>query len=495
MPAIAIRHLRLQAPLAQAGRTRQQLETALRTELPATGRLIVVRRMRLPAPGRGGGPGQYAAAVRGSWNEALAGARHGGASDAASANCVWFESAAEACLLLLRLLLRGAAADAWFWPLAVPGWAGPPPRRFPESAIGRALDDGDGHLLVAIATLFAAHGRAALFVALLRARATRPAAAGTRHTAPPAAGAAMHGGKPPVPPEIETLLERTRATLPPGLAPIIAALLRHSAAGSRQAATAMACALLEEQAPLLATETGLRETAVHLFLAGIRNPGGAETARVRSGRARAGSAEKATTGTVVRARSHPGPAQAAPRPAAGEPPAPPCFPGSRRATAASAPVRIEQESAAAGLWLLLPALVRLGFRDWLGAQPAAAAADLGRAVLRGIAFHHRVAADDAAMLPLLPPGFCRTDDLPFAATVEGWRRALRHFLRRQVRLSPHALVWRRGWLSGGDDALGVRFPLHSADLRLRRQALDIDPGWVDWLRLSVRYAFRDEVWP
>jgi hypothetical protein len=38
----------------------------------------------------------------------------------------------------------------------------------------------------------------------------------------------------------------------------------------------------------------------------------------------------------------------------------------------------------------------------------------------------------------------------------------------------------------------VRFRLDQADIALRRRALDVDPGWVDWLGLEVTYAYRDE---
>ena len=62
-------------------------------------------------------------------------------------------------------------------------------------------------------------------------------------------------------------------------------------------------------------------------------------------------------------------------------------------------------------------------------------------------------------------------------------------VRHYVRLSE--LARRRGWLHLTDDTLLVRFPLEAADLRLRRLALDADPGWVPWLGLAVRYHYRD----
>jgi len=35
------------------------------------------------------------------------------------------------------------------------------------------------------------------------------------------------------------------------------------------------------------------------------------------------------------------------------------------------------------------------------------------------------------------------------------------------------------------------FPPAAADIRLRRHALDVDPGWTDWLGLAVRYLYAE----
>ena len=42
-----------------------------------------------------------------------------------------------------------------------------------------------------------------------------------------------------------------------------------------------------------------------------------------------------------------------------------------------------------------------------------------------------------------------------------------------------------------DDAITVRFHVEATELRLRRLALDVDPGWVPFLGLAVRYHYRD----
>lgn len=147
----------------------------------------------------------------------------------------------------------------------------------------------------------------------------------------------------------------------------------------------------------------------------------------------------------------------------------------------------ERFSAAAGLWLVLPSLIRLGWREWLLGRPELIGTDPGRTLIAALAAHHRVAPDDPALDPLsieTPP--------PPPDWAGAWRRALRHALRRNARLRLSRLIWKPGRIAWADDRLFVRFPPAAADLRLRRRALDVDPGWVDWLGFSVRYLYSDE---
>jgi hypothetical protein len=149
--------------------------------------------------------------------------------------------------------------------------------------------------------------------------------------------------------------------------------------------------------------------------------------------------------------------------------------------------RAEPFSPAAGLWLAVPALIRLGWREWLLARPELIGTDPGRTLVAMLAAHHRVAWEDPTLAPLAfaePP--------PAPAWADAWRRALARHLRREARLGLQALVWRPGRIVWHEERLVVRFPPAAADLRLRRRALDADPGWVDWLGLSVRFLFSDE---
>ena len=72
-----------------------------------------------------------------------------------------------------------------------------------------------------------------------------------------------------------------------------------------------------------------------------------------------------------------------------------------------------------------------------------------------------------------------------------WRIGLDRWLERRARIKLARLVWRPGWLRVTDERLIVRFPPAAADIRLRRRALDVDPGWTDWLGLAVRYLYAE----
>jgi len=132
-------------------------------------------------------------------------------------------------------------------------------------------------------------------------------------------------------------------------------------------------------------------------------------------------------------------------------------------------------------------LSRLGLGAWLDERPALLAGGFGRALLRHIALHHRAAPDDPALLALAGDEPSGLDE-----SLRFWRIALDRWLRRTTGVRLHDLIRRPGHLIAEADRILVRFPIDAADIRLRRHALDIDPGWTPWLGLSVRYVYRDE---
>lgn len=66
------------------------------------------------------------------------------------------------------------------------------------------------------------------------------------------------------------------------------------------------------------------------------------------------------------------------------------------------------------------------------------------------------------------------------------------FLRRHCALSLRALIHRPGRVVQSETHWDVMFDINQTDLRLRRMALDSDPGWVPWLGKVVQFHYVSE---
>jgi hypothetical protein len=150
---------------------------------------------------------------------------------------------------------------------------------------------------------------------------------------------------------------------------------------------------------------------------------------------------------------------------------------------------VEWRSRAAGVLLLVRPLARMGLPAWLDRHPELAATGFARALLCHVAQRQRFEAEDALFLAL-----GETAPQPPAA-LDAWRIGLDRWLRRRTRRRLADIVPRDGWLRLTEDSLVARFRADAADLHLRRLALDVDPGWVPWLGLAIRYHFRDAPQP
>jgi hypothetical protein len=78
----------------------------------------------------------------------------------------------------------------------------------------------------------------------------------------------------------------------------------------------------------------------------------------------------------------------------------------------------------------------------------------------------------------------RWRDLTLAAL---WRAAPAE--EAEVPTTLWRLARRPGWVEGDPGWLEVRLELNSVDLAIRRAGLDVDPGWVDWLGVVVRFCY------
>lgn len=77
------------------------------------------------------------------------------------------------------------------------------------------------------------------------------------------------------------------------------------------------------------------------------------------------------------------------------------------------------------------------------------------------------------------------------SVIDAFERAAILFLRRHARISLRHLIYRAGEISLTPTHIDAVFALDQADIRIRRAGLDIDPGWVPWLKRVVHFHYRE----
>jgi hypothetical protein len=164
-------------------------------------------------------------------------------------------------------------------------------------------------------------------------------------------------------------------------------------------------------------------------------------------------------------------------------------------------------TAAAGLFFLLNVLDHL---DIATAVESGLPPDLLPAVLLRLATYagtdrgdpiviwldslHASAADANELLPCAPccwPAILklRRDAAPFDFMVRAWTVAVRRWCWRIAGTTAAEIVARPGIFSVNRTDLDVSLPLDEADVRIRRAGLDLDPGWLPWFGLVVRFHY------
>jgi hypothetical protein len=476
---ISAARLRIHAPRGAASRVQAATEEALRLAAPDDGRLLVLRRLDLGRLSIGAHPVHWAARADARLREAATGAVHGATSDAFRAQAVWFRSRDEARALLLTGLAAGRTPFAWFWRLAVPDWQGMTlPAWLPVLAAEAERSPARMVALSLAVRRIAEAGQLPALVAAFRMNAVAQAPLTVATPAGPGpATEEMAAAEPGA--LVERVLAR-QARLPDIVLRAFLTQWQALPPHHRVAAFLARLALVIASPELAAHPGALVEEArllLQLLHAPPASPPPGSVPRTASATTNQQSVSESTnpsdspvaTGNVATATLR----ADATRRFVPEPEV--------------APVSHEQRSAAAGLWLLVGPFEHMRLGAWLAARPDLAAAGFGRALLRHIAQRHRV-GDDDAVFALLPEPVVGLDPASLAA----WRIGLDRWLRRQTCRRLADLVHRPGWLATSDAALRVRFRLDQADIALRRRALDVDPGWVDWLGLEVTYAYRDE---
>ena len=496
MARVEVSRLAMACPVQYSAAPRIRLEDALQCEIPDDDRLVLIRRMAISAGASAPRAGARQQAMRSAWQAATDGARHGSESGAPAANCVWFASEAEAEVVLLDLMLRGCAPVGWFWKLAVPNWRARPVNDWLPELVAEAILPGREAKLVRLIACCGDCGAANQLIAAL------PVAA--------AMGSAPDSAVLSEPDNVETA---SAQSLQSDLASTVAAeALRQFPTAVRDALRAVQSstqgaaavrAVLRAQVlrvspaltmrPMLLAEILARtEAALHRPATAAKPDVATEPESGRKHRSKATQIERGGQYRVS-------PASPAPSDTAMKTATAPLEPVTGRLQQARVDELEPQilpslltgralRSGHAGVWLAVPALADLGFRGWLQDRPELLGDHPGAQLITAIARHHGCAADDPALsgLPRLDP------DQPCPEWTDLWRLALDRWLRRTARRRLHDLARRPGKLLWSDDRLQITFPLAAADIRLRRLALDRDPGWTDWLGLSVRFSYSDE---
>jgi hypothetical protein len=163
--------------------------------------------------------------------------------------------------------------------------------------------------------------------------------------------------------------------------------------------------------------------------------------------------------------------------------------GGEEAAVYFAPVRTR----CAGLFFLVPVMSRLGVAAFLEANPTLIELDFPRLLLRHVFERLRFPADDPVARALVTDERADTRDAFNGLTLllEDWTRAMRRWCRRRARVGLSELVRREGRLLATGTHLELFFDHRSADIRVRRAGLDLDPGWVAWLGRVVQFHYHN----
>jgi hypothetical protein len=171
----------------------------------------------------------------------------------------------------------------------------------------------------------------------------------------------------------------------------------------------------------------------------------------------------------------------------------------------------------AGMAFIVSLLETVGIRDILNDNPELAECNLPGRILRVVARRFKIPSDDPVYLFLpdieeleesrvdrfVPPRFWEN-----IFSNKGKKERIAHhdindiertvqlvmgcYLRRFADMGLRTLVRRSGRIATSKTHLDIVFELQSADVRIRKAGLDINPGWVSWLGKVVSYHYGTE---
>jgi hypothetical protein len=167
----------------------------------------------------------------------------------------------------------------------------------------------------------------------------------------------------------------------------------------------------------------------------------------------------------------------------------------------------------AGFYFLLHVLRHLGIAEFVEGHPALLDVNFPWILLRALAAHVGIADDDpllscateipehtsqhkfAVRIPaqwseIFPKAqFQQPVEFTAHSLARLWVVAVHRWLRRFGELRIADVVRKRGAVNYARPQLDITLLLHGVDIRIRRLGLDVDPAWVAWLGLIVRFHY------
>jgi len=143
-----------------------------------------------------------------------------------------------------------------------------------------------------------------------------------------------------------------------------------------------------------------------------------------------------------------------------------------------------EPTSGAGLFFLLNVLTRLGIAD-----QEFSLLFLARLFLR-IARHAGIEEGDPILLwAEITRNESEPEEIP-DRRLRLWLIKIRRWCWRNGRITVREIVRRHGYVTLTRTDLDVSLSIDSADIRIRRIGLDLDPGWVPWFGRVVRFHYR-----
>lgn len=163
----------------------------------------------------------------------------------------------------------------------------------------------------------------------------------------------------------------------------------------------------------------------------------------------------------------------------------------------------------AGMLFLVPVLERLGICQFLELNPEMAECCFPQQFLINVGRRVGMIDSDPVMIALTDeesylPGssdfelnsellkYISGTEAVIKTASDAWMVAVRHWCRMHAKMGLINLICRKGFVMVSRMHIDICFDLNQTDIRLRRQAIDVNPGWVPWLGRIIRFHYRDK---